>query len=392
MSVQYSGRLDGRTERYVSILTRGRRIASIRVRSGRRRGRNRRRRCRSTRPTRVPLGRTGLRGHPARVRRRLDRRAVRGGRRRRRDRDRRSRLGPRHPLLRRRAAVRLRRRRSDGMGAALARPAARRVRPVDEGRPPRPARRPRSRRAPTSTARRSTAARTPTTSDAEPVRIVFDYSADGVRRSIEESLERLGLDRIDIALIHDPDDHWEAAIGEAYPALARLREEGVDRGDRRRDEPVGDARPVRPRGRRSTSSWSPAATRCSTRTRSPSCCRCASSAASPSSSAGVMNSGVLADPRPGGRFDYAPAPPEVVERARGSATPARATASRSEPPRSSSRSPTRPSPRSSPASAGSTTSTSTRRSCGHPIPADLWAELRAEGLIAARRAGAGASA
>jgi D-threo-aldose 1-dehydrogenase len=61
----------------------------------------------------------------------------------------------------------------------------------------------------------------------EPVRPVFDYSADGVRRSIDESLARLHLDRIDIALIHDPDDHWQAAIGEAYPALARLREQGV---------------------------------------------------------------------------------------------------------------------------------------------------------------------
>jgi len=38
----------------------------------------------------------------------------------------------------------------------------------------------------------------------EPVRMVFDYSADGIRRSIDESLSRLGLDRIDIALIHDP--------------------------------------------------------------------------------------------------------------------------------------------------------------------------------------------
>ena len=54
--------------------------------------------------------------------------------------------------------------------------------------------------------------------------------ADGVRRSIEESLERLGLDRIDIALIHDPDDHWQAAIDGAYPALARLRERGRDPG------------------------------------------------------------------------------------------------------------------------------------------------------------------
>src|SRR5262245_2980448 len=62
-----------------------------------------------------------------------------------------------------------------------------------------------------------------------PERIVFDYSGDGVRRSLEESLQRLGLDRIDIALIHDPDDHWQAAVDGAYPALARLREEGVIR-------------------------------------------------------------------------------------------------------------------------------------------------------------------
>ncbi|GAA2059817.1 aldo/keto reductase [Catenulispora yoronensis] len=58
-------------------------------------------------------------------------------------------------------------------------------------------------------------------------RRVLDYSADGVRRSIEASLERLGLDRIDLALIHDPDFDEEQALGEAFPALARLREEGV---------------------------------------------------------------------------------------------------------------------------------------------------------------------
>ena len=55
----------------------------------------------------------------------------------------------------------------------------------------------------------------------------FDFSADAVQRSIESSLERLGLDSVDIVYIHDPDDHWEQAIGEAYPALARLREQGV---------------------------------------------------------------------------------------------------------------------------------------------------------------------
>ena len=57
-------------------------------------------------------------------------------------------------------------------------------------------------------------------------RRVRDYSADGVQRSLEASLERLGLDRIDIALIHDPDDHADQAFREAYPALERLRAEG----------------------------------------------------------------------------------------------------------------------------------------------------------------------
>ena len=60
-----------------------------------------------------------------------------------------------------------------------------------------------------------------------PYDVVFDFSRDGVLRSVEESIERLGLDRLDIALIHDPDDHWEQAIGEAYPALAELRSQGV---------------------------------------------------------------------------------------------------------------------------------------------------------------------
>jgi D-threo-aldose 1-dehydrogenase len=55
----------------------------------------------------------------------------------------------------------------------------------------------------------------------------LDYTADGVRRSLEESLGRLGLDRVDIALIHDPDDHGEQAFREAYPALEELRAAGV---------------------------------------------------------------------------------------------------------------------------------------------------------------------
>jgi len=55
----------------------------------------------------------------------------------------------------------------------------------------------------------------------------FDFSADGVRRSLEASLGRLGLDRADIVLIHDPDDHGEQAIREAYPALEKLRADGA---------------------------------------------------------------------------------------------------------------------------------------------------------------------
>jgi D-threo-aldose 1-dehydrogenase len=58
-------------------------------------------------------------------------------------------------------------------------------------------------------------------------RRVWDFSAQGVRRSIEASLERLGLDRVDIVYLHDPDDHAEQAFQEGYPALEKLRSEGV---------------------------------------------------------------------------------------------------------------------------------------------------------------------
>ncbi len=58
---------------------------------------------------------------------------------------------------------------------------------------------------------------------------VFDYSRDGVRRSIDESLDRLGLDRIDVVLVHDPDDHEREALEGAFPALVELRDQGVIR-------------------------------------------------------------------------------------------------------------------------------------------------------------------
>ncbi|MCQ9388187.1 aldo/keto reductase [Brevibacterium sp. 50QC2O2] len=56
---------------------------------------------------------------------------------------------------------------------------------------------------------------------------VRDYSPAGIERSITESLERLGVDRIDIAYIHDPDEFWAEALEGAVPTLNRLRDEGV---------------------------------------------------------------------------------------------------------------------------------------------------------------------
>ncbi|WGD52128.1 aldo/keto reductase [Bradyrhizobium sp. CB1650] len=58
-------------------------------------------------------------------------------------------------------------------------------------------------------------------------RPVFDFSHDGVMRSVEESLIRLGLDRVDILLVHDPDDHYDDAVAGAFRALRRLRDEGT---------------------------------------------------------------------------------------------------------------------------------------------------------------------
>ncbi|WUJ67804.1 aldo/keto reductase [Kribbella soli] len=56
---------------------------------------------------------------------------------------------------------------------------------------------------------------------------VWDFSRDGILRSVEQSLERLGTDRLDIAYLHDPDDHWETAATSGIAALVELREQGV---------------------------------------------------------------------------------------------------------------------------------------------------------------------
>jgi D-threo-aldose 1-dehydrogenase len=71
-----------------------------------------------------------------------------------------------------------------------------------------------------------------------PNNVVFDYTADGVKRSIEDSLQRLGVDRIDVVFVHDlsPDNNllprpwteeFATALKGAFPALSRMRDEGV---------------------------------------------------------------------------------------------------------------------------------------------------------------------
>jgi D-threo-aldose 1-dehydrogenase len=60
-----------------------------------------------------------------------------------------------------------------------------------------------------------------------PFKPVFDFSYDAVMQSFEESLKRLNVDRIDLLHIHDPDEYYDQALKGAFPALAKLRSEGV---------------------------------------------------------------------------------------------------------------------------------------------------------------------
>ncbi|MEU4289382.1 aldo/keto reductase [Kribbella sp. NPDC026596] len=55
----------------------------------------------------------------------------------------------------------------------------------------------------------------------------WDFSRDGVLRSIEDSLRRIGTDRLDVVFVHDPDDHFDEAVATAFPTLIELRDQGV---------------------------------------------------------------------------------------------------------------------------------------------------------------------
>ena len=151
---------------------------------------------------------------------------------------------------------------------------------------------------------------------AEPAEVapVFDFTADGVLTSYAESLARLGLDRADILHLHDPDDHLPQAVAEALPALADLRERGrigaVSAG-MNRPEPLaalvrtGGVDCVLLAGRYSLLDQSGATELL------PLCAGRGVSVIA----AGVFNSGLLADPKPGAAFDYAPADAGTLKRA-----------------------------------------------------------------------------
>ncbi|MEN8655070.1 aldo/keto reductase [Streptomyces sp. 21So2-11] len=213
-------------------------------------------------------------------------------------------------------------------------------------------------------------------------RRLWDFSADGIRRSVEDSLERLGLDRIDVVYLHDPDDHAEQAFREGYPALERLRAEGTVRAIGAGMNQTGmltrflrdtDVDAVLCAGRYSLLDQRAAH-------------ELLPEAAARGKSVvvgGVFNSGLLADPRPGATYDYAAAPLDMLDRA----LRIKAVAGRHGVP-------LRAAALSFPFGQSAVASvlvgarsaaevTDAAAMLATPVPAALWEELRAEGLLAA---------
>lgn len=151
--------------------------------------------------------------------------------------------------------------------------------------------------------------------DLEPFVPVYDYSPDGIRKSLEHSLERTGLPSVDILFIHDPDDHMDQAIAEAYPTLDAMRAEGlissIGVGTNTTEVALRFVREtdidvVLLAGRYTVidqdaaGEFLPEAVR-----------RNVSIVAG-----GVFNSGVLVNPHPGATFNYAPTSAEILQRVR----------------------------------------------------------------------------
>jgi D-threo-aldose 1-dehydrogenase len=145
----------------------------------------------------------------------------------------------------------------------------------------------------------------------------WDFSAAGIRRSLEESLDRLGLDRVDIVYLHDPDAFGDQVLAESIPALVEMRDAGLVRaigvGMNQSALPTrfvaeSDIDVVMLAGRYTLLEQGALADLLPV----------AESAGVRIVIAGVFNSGLLATDDPGGdaRYNYSEAPPDLIERAR----------------------------------------------------------------------------
>jgi D-threo-aldose 1-dehydrogenase len=142
----------------------------------------------------------------------------------------------------------------------------------------------------------------------------FDFSAQGVRQSLEESLTRLGMDSVEILFIHDPDAHEEQAILQAFPELERMRSEGfikaIGIGMNQCEVPTRvmkatDLDMVLIAGRYSLLDQSALKELLPT----------ALDRHVDVIAAGVFNSGILANPVKGATFDYMPASDQLIAKA-----------------------------------------------------------------------------
>ncbi|GIH19510.1 oxidoreductase [Rugosimonospora africana] len=222
---------------------------------------------------------------------------------------------------------------------------------------------------------------TPPFPGAPRLRARFDFSRDGILRSLEDSLRRLGTDRVDVVYLHDPDDHEDEVYRSAYPTLARLREEkvvgAIGVGMNQSAMPARfvsrlDLDLVLLAGRYSLLDHSAITDLL------PACARRGVGVVV----GGVFNSGILVDPGPHARYAYSPASDDELARAlrvrevcRRHGVPMSTAAMRF--------------PLGDPAVVSVLVGmrspaevAANLAAFGHPVPDDLWSELRAEGLLA----------
>jgi D-threo-aldose 1-dehydrogenase len=153
--------------------------------------------------------------------------------------------------------------------------------------------------------------------DTPPRRRRWDFTRDGVLRSVEESLTRLGTDRLDIVHLHDVDDpaHWPTVYEQGFPALAELRDQGAVGAVSVGMNSVGPLTAFVRDLDLDAILLANRYTLLDQRSAEGLLALCGERGTSVIVG-GVFNSGLLADPRPGATYEYATASPELVERAR----------------------------------------------------------------------------